>query len=245
MPHDSHSPFAENIPAYAIGALDGEDIAALESHLITCASCRAELAEYRAVNESLLTALPPRQPPAALRKRLQSRLSGVKRSTRPQTMWSFSRLALGVAVITLLGLNLISFIQLQQIRSQQAGLINQVENAQVALAMLSYPNTQTLSISEANVTGTLLLDKERGTAVLIAWDLPNLTEKQTYQIWLIDANGDRVSAGLFRSEDGQPYTTKAFSAAEKFSNYSGVGVTVEPAGGSDHPTGKRILKVDF
>ena len=70
MAQNEHPRFIENIPAYAIGALDGADITALESHLKTCASCRAELAEYRAVSESLLTAVPPKQPSVALRKRL-------------------------------------------------------------------------------------------------------------------------------------------------------------------------------
>jgi len=240
-----HTPFIENIPAYAIGALDSGDVSALESHLTACASCRTELAEYRTLSESMLTAVPPKQPSAALRKRLQSRLPGAQKTSGSQVTWSFSRLALGLAVIALLVLNLLSFAQLRQVQSQQARLLKQVENAQVALAMLSSPNIQTVLISGENVSGTILLDKDRNQAFLIVGDIPALADDQIYQIWLVKPDGGRDSAGWFRPESGQSYTTKTISSTQTFSNYLGLGVTDEPAGGSDAPTGQRIFKVDF
>jgi anti-sigma-K factor RskA len=245
MARDEHAPYLENIPAYAIGALDAEDVAALEAHLKTCASCRTELAEYRAVSASLLTATPPKQPSAALRKRLPSRLPSAQKSTRPQWTFSFSNLALGLAVIALLVLNIFSFVQLRQIQSQQASLLNQVENAQIALAMLSSPNIQTVLINGENVSGTILLDKDHNQAFLIVGDLPALANDQIYQIWLVKPDGGRDSAGLFRPATGQSYTTKAISSTQMLSSYLGMGVTVEPAGGSAAPTGERVFKVDF
>jgi anti-sigma factor RsiW len=81
MAQGEHTPFIGIIPAYAVGALDVDDVAALEAHLEKCASCRTELAEYRAMSESLLTAIPPRQPSAMLRKRLQSQLPSARRQS--------------------------------------------------------------------------------------------------------------------------------------------------------------------
>jgi anti-sigma-K factor RskA len=245
MSQDNHAPFIENIPAYALGALDVDDIAALEAHLRTCASCQTELAEYRALSASLLTATPPKQPSAALRKRLQSRLPSARKVSRPQFAWSFSRLAMGLVVVVLLALNLLSFMQLRQIQNQQAVLLRQVEDSQVALALLSSPDTQMLSIAGETASGKILLDRQSNMAVLIAEHVPQLEQNQTYQIWLVSSNGDRTSAGLFRPESGQLYTAKAIAPTQMFSDYVGIGVTVEPAGGSDHPTGKRLFKVDF
>src|SRR5262245_36131147 len=113
MSPDEHAPFQENIPAYALGALDGEEVRALEAHLETCAACHAELAEYRLVADSLLTAIPPKQPSAALRKSLQSRLPSARKAARPSWTFSldFSRLALGFAIVVLLILNIVSFTQ--------------------------------------------------------------------------------------------------------------------------------------
>jgi hypothetical protein len=164
-----------------------------------------------------------------LRKRLQSQLPGKRGSDRPRFSLSFSRLAWGLAVIALLVLNLASFVQLRQIRNQQAALAGQFENAQAALAILSSPDVMMLPISGETVTGTLLLDRERNQAVLVARDLPKLSERQIYQIWLVRPDGERDSAGLFRPEIGQSYTTQShpnFTAALQLSGdrcHSGAG----------------------
>jgi len=245
MIHEKHTPFLENIPAYALGALDADDVAALETHLERCASCRAELAEYRAISESLLAAVPPKQPSAMLRKRLQSQLPSVRRISSPKFTWNIYRFAAGVAVIALLALNLLSLNQTHQIRTQQAELVNQMNDAQVALAMLSYPGVERLPVEGEDLTGSFLLDGDRNIAALIVWNMPQLSEEQTYQAWLIDPQGGRISAGIFSPQTDQTYTTQIFTTDKGFSNYVGIGVTVEPAGGSDQPTGERVLKVDF
>ena len=84
MAQDEHSHFREQLSAYALGALDAEDVRALNEHLQTCNSCQAELSEYRAISDGLLTTLPPRLPSAALRKRLQSQLPSAQKKTQPR-----------------------------------------------------------------------------------------------------------------------------------------------------------------
>jgi anti-sigma-K factor RskA len=142
-------------------------------------------------------------------------------------------------------LNLASLNQTRQIQTQQVELVNQVHDAQVALAMLSYPGVERLSVDADNLTGSFLLDNDRNIATLIVWNMPQLSKDQTYQVWLIDPQGGRVGAGTFRPQTNQAYTTQVITADKGFSNYAGIGVTVEPAGGSDQPTGERVLKVDF
>jgi anti-sigma-K factor RskA len=246
MAQNEHPLFTDNIPAYAIGALDAVDVAALESHLKTCASCRTELAEYRAVSESLLTAVPPKPPSAALRKRLQSRLPSAQKVVRPRLNWSIGRVAMGVAFTLLLALNVYSILQVRALQLQQSQLTRQLQTSQSVLALLSYPNTQNLPINVNNsVTGTLLLDKDRNIATLIIWNMPQLQENQTYQIWLIDPHNGRTNAGIFSPNLGQSFTTASIMSANNLSDFIGIGVTIEPAGGSDHPTGARIFRVDF
>ncbi len=242
---DEHSPFRENLPAYALGALDAEDIAALEAHLQTCESCRTKFAEYRQISNSLLTAIPPRQPSAALRKRLQNQLPSARKTVRPRLAWSFNQLALGGALVLLLLMNLFSFVQMRGLQSQQAGLLKQLQQNQFTVAMLAYPGTQSLPISANNVSGSVLLDRDRNTAALVVWNLPTLPRQQTYQIWLIEPSGHRVSVGLFHPQENSSYTTQPIFSQQALSNYVGIGVTVEPAGGSDQPTGPRVFKVDF
>jgi anti-sigma-K factor RskA len=242
---DEHSLLRENLPAYAIGALDAEEAAALEAHLQSCEVCRAELAEYRLISENLLTAIPPRPPSAALRKRLQSQLPSAQKKSQPRLVGSFGQWAIGAALVLLLLVNLFSFMQMRAIQSQQTDLLQQLQTNQFALSMLAYPETQTFPISGENTSGSVLLDRERNTVALVMWHLPELSEKEVYQIWLIEPNGHRVSAGLFRPQADVAYTTQPVYAEQDLSRFTAVGVTVEPAGGSEQPTGPRLFKVDF
>ena len=245
MTYFEHLPYLENIPAYALGALDAKEAAALEAHLQTCDSCRRELAAYRLTSDNLLLSLPPREPSAALRKRLQKRLPSAQKVQRPRLNWSFSRIAVGLAILLLLVLNVFSISQVRALQSEQAQLVNQIQNGQMALVMLSYPNTQSFPIKSEKVMGSFLIDKEYNNAVLILRGLPSIPENQTYQVWLIDPQGDRTSAGLIRPQTNVPFLSESIHANQDLTKFTGVGMTVEPAGGSDHPTGKVVFRIDF
>jgi len=252
MLYDEHAPFRENIPAYAIGALDAEDIAALESHLKTCAACQAELAEYQSMTIGLLQSIPPKATSPELRRRLAARLPAHQPQTRNLFLSFFSQLsprqvATTALIVILLVANLYSNLQLRDLKQQQVILAQRLLGEQVAIAMLAYPETQTLTINAdvKNLTGSMLVDKGRNMAILFLWDLPKLEATQTYQAWLIDANGKRISGGLFIPSASQGYTTVTIKSPVPMKNFVGVGVTIEPQGGSERPTGPRILIVNL
>ena len=71
MMSSSHDPrFEEMLPAYAIGALDGEDLRALEAHLPGCARCQTLVREWQRDCEALALAAAPLEPAATTRARL-------------------------------------------------------------------------------------------------------------------------------------------------------------------------------
>jgi anti-sigma-K factor RskA len=113
--------------------------------------------------------------------------------------------------------------------------------------MLAYPSTQALPViaDVEDIAGSMLVDEDKNTAVLVLWNLPPLGAEQTYQIWLIDADGKRLSGGLFRPATVQGYTTATIQSPRPLREFVGIGVTVEPEGGSPGPTGSRILGVDL
>jgi anti-sigma-K factor RskA len=245
MPRNPHTLFRGNISAYALGALDADDSAALAAHLKSCASCRDELVAYRALGDSLLMAIPPQAPSAELRKNLKTKLPSARKASNRLWTWSFGQSALAIGFVALLLLNIFTLLQMQSFQRQQARLSIQLQSEQTALALLSYPDTQTILINSQNVTGTVLLDKDRNTAVIILWNLRPIADNQTYQIWLIAPNGDRASAGLFRPESDQPFTSIPIFLKQDLSGFKGLGATLEPLGGSSHPTGMRLFNVDF
>ncbi len=244
---DNHLPFRENLAAYALNALDAEETAALQVHLQTCDSCRAELADYQRVSAGLLSALPPQAPRPALKRTLAARLPSAKQSIRPrwQLGWSFGQIATSAALALLLVMNMLSFNQVRALQIQQTELTRRLEMEQTTLAMIASPGAYTLPVHGEDVTGSLIVNGEKNSAILILSHLPELEKGKTYQIWLIQPDDGRVSAGLFEVNREGGITIASLDSRDSLQEYTGIGVTIEPAGGSDQPTGPRILKVDF
>lgn len=250
---DEHClPHRDNLAAYALGALDAGDIAALESHLVDCQDCQSEVADYRSVASGLLQAIPPKTPPPRLRRELIARLPSNQRRTLKPFANVFGRFPIGqvastVVLLILLGLNIFSSLQIRELRQAQTVLAERLSQDQTAIAMLAYPSTQAFPVQAdvENIAGSMLVDKDKRVAVLVLWNLPQVEAGQTYQVWLIDSEGGRTSGGLFKPEEDQRYTTTTIWSPNPLEQYEGVGVTVEPEGGSEGPTGSRVLAVDL
>lgn len=252
MSRENCPPYQENLASYSLGVLDAGEISALESHLATCKDCQADLADYQKIATGLLHSIPPRTPSAGLRRRLMIQLPSAR--SRPfgplpriPIRFSPGQFISAACMLILLGLNIFSMMQIRDLQRQQAGLLERLSTERAALAMLAYPGTQTLEVNAdvQNLTGSILVDKEKTTAVLVLQNLPQLEAGQTYQIWLIDANGKRISGGLFISSAGQEYTTVSIQSTDPIRKFVAVGVTVEPLGGSEQPTGRRVLVVSW
>ena len=244
--------YRENLAAYAFGALDADEIRALEAHLQSCQDCQSELADYQSVSAGLLHSVPPQTPPPGLRRKLAAQLPS-KRTPTPSLLagilhqFSMRQVATAVLVLILLGVNIFSSVQIRTLQQQQSALAERLNTEQAAIAMLAYPETQTLNINAdvQDLAGSMLVDKGKSTAVLVLWNLPQLEGGQTYQVWLIDANGERTSGGLFNPIDTQIHTTATIHSPVPIGEFKGIGVTVEPSGGSAGPTGPRVLAVDL
>lgn len=238
---DTHKTFQENLSAYALGALDADEAAALRTHLQTCDSCRAELADYQRVSAGLLSALPPQAPGPALKRTLQKRLAG----NRPRFNLSFGQAALSGALILLIALNVVSISQVFSLKQQQAELNKRFYAEQTAIAMLAYPGTQSVVFNQDGISGSLLVDKYRNLLAVFAWHLPPAPAGKTYQMWLIDPQGGRTSGGLLVPENDQPFVLAVIASPQPLTGFVGLGVTLEPLGGSPKPTGPKVLRVDF
>ena len=245
MDQNNHIALQENLAAYALGALDPQETAALETHLQTCESCRAELAGYQQISTGLLAALPVRPPRSALRRSLQQRLAAQSPRGHPRFSWSLGQLVFAGLLAALIGLNLLTISQVVSLRREQAELLDQKTSVQTALAMLAYPTTKSVAFEQNGVSGSLLVDKQRNLVAVFAWNLAVLPAGKTYQMWLIDPQGDRTSGGFIKPEADYPFVMAVINSPKPLTDFTGLGITVEPSGGSPKPTGPRVMHVDF
>jgi anti-sigma-K factor RskA len=232
--------------AYALEALDFEERAAVEAHLATCESCRHALGKFQSVAAMLMMTPEPATPAPRVRARLLSRLDSARRPRRETFLRGLRpRFGLAAGLAALLLVNLALVWQVRALRDEQARMGADLQVDQTALALASYPTTQAVLLDGDAVGGTFLFEPDRRFAVLHMWGLDPLESHQSYQAWLVRPDGSRVSAGLFAADPGSIFTSAVLTSPVPVGEFSTLGVTIEPAGGSDEPTGLRVLSADL
>jgi anti-sigma-K factor RskA len=224
------------LPAYAIGSLDADEVRRVEEHLSSCWICRDESNSFRTVVEQLSFAAPLATPSPDLKERLMQRVQTTRprervleqASKRPWLerllpVWGLASLCL---LIALAGSNLFLWQRL-----------NQLQVGTTSLGMRAVPLSAPVTGSTA--TGFVLISADGDDGALIVDGLPPLEEGKEYQLWLI-RDGQRTSGAVF-STDENNYGGTRIRAPRSLLEYSVVGVTVEPEGGSPQPTGTQVL----
>ena len=91
--------------------------------------------------------------------------------------------------------------------------------------------------------GMMMVSQAGTRALLLVVDLPPLPTDRVYQIWLIK-HGQRYSAGWF-TVDSTGYGQTVIIPVAPFGEFEAAGITIEPAGGSNDPTGVSVLRGDL
>jgi anti-sigma-K factor RskA len=80
--------------------------------------------------------------------------------------------------------------------------------------------------------------------MLVVHNLPALERGKIYQLWLVDAKGERTSGGTF-TLDEERYGWLVVRLTRPLTEFMSMGITVEPAGGSPEPTGPRVMSTSL
>jgi anti-sigma-K factor RskA len=237
--------FEDLLPLYVLGALEPDELEAMEAYIAEHPQAQRDIAEAQQV-AALLAWTPPQQdPPPALRERVLARA----RSEQPATplarasMWERVRNALrppgtraGLALSAALLATTLFFgartVQVQQQVQQQQALIDMFESPNMQVASLVPPDASTGARLQ------MAFDPNGHLAQVVVSNLPQLPASQTYQFWLIGEQP--VSGGLFRVDE-RGVGSFVVESDTPLGQYESIGVSREPAGGSDTPTTDQIL----
>lgn len=246
------------IPAYALGALEPDEVDTVERHLAGCAECTAELQRMRRVAETLLAA-PTLDPgagaPPALRQRILDRVRAIQAEgqpgagaptlgqTQPPTPLASEPPAgnargwggLGSRIRALFG----------QSAGDEAALYHPTgdpELDRILLDLLLDPTCAVVSAAGAAEPGAfarLVTTPTSQTGVLLTNGLRTPAAGKAYQIWLL-RDGQPVPNALFTT-DHHGRGASVVRASGPVLTFDTVAVTPEPAGGSSGPTGPIVL----
>lgn len=251
------------IPAYAIGALDEDERIELEALLKQDAEAQSLLQEYESMASILSFAVPQRPAPAHLRGDLQKRLTARRQNSAgdqtesliedivPETEISQSRiLPFPTTVISTVAAMLIVLIGFIFVVS--SGILNLDNTSELHPNELLYNNIvaeagfERYAISPEladTANGELVVSADGSQAILQIASLPDTTDEESYQLWLI-SDEEVVSGGIFHWASGHgPY----FIAIDHpVDDLLALGMTIEPFDGSplgNSPTGERLFAV--
>ncbi|MFD5135390.1 anti-sigma factor domain-containing protein [Streptomyces sp. NPDC058378] len=237
--------------AYALHALPEDERLAFERHLGACEACAQEVRELSATAARLGLAVSV-APPPALRERVLRDITTVRqeapasgRSARAggspgrAGRWSTYALAACVAAAAAFGGVAVWQNQVAQDARQEAARAAQ-HNEQVA-RVLTAPDAATSAADLGNgARGTVVVSQSVNRAVFLASDMARPPGGKVYQLWFDDA-GTMRSAGLMDPSA----TDDAVLLDGPVDRASGMGITVEPAGGSEQPTSDPVALMEF
>jgi anti-sigma-K factor RskA len=239
---------------YATDALTPDERARYEDHLASCPDCREEVAGFQDT-AALLAAATATAPPADLRSKVLAQVASTRQDApatesapplqheppapaAPDTVVPFARptrgrvprwlLAAAAVLLVIGGIGVL-------VAGRDTGSVSEAE--QVA-AVLARADARIITLKgEDRAPLKLVWSPSQGEGALLADDLASIDESKTYELWAI-ADGKPAQVALFRPDERgvvrTHFTTDLRSA-------DAVGVTVEPAGGSDAPTTPILL----
>lgn len=247
------------LPFYALGALAPAERAEVEAYIAANPEARARLEEMMRVSSALSYNVDPIAPPPQLKQTLMNRVERDLESRRPTfnliqfltSLWPkpLAPLSPAIAVLSLILLIAVSAWafslnnEVTRLRAETADLRRELVAQRQIIAQIADPGASVMDIAgterQPNARGQFITQASGQTAVLVVNGLAPLERGKTYQFWLI--RGDTpVSAGLFEvDDDGQAVLQVTADVGP--GSFDAIGVSVEPAGGSQLPTGDIVM----
>lgn len=251
----THDEIQDLLGAYALHAVEPDEVALVEGHLEECPRCRAEVAGHREVAtmlgntggdapeglwERISSELEESPPPMRLDLPAPGGTVIPLASRRRRQANRVVVAAIGIAAVLAIG------VLGAQVVGQQARL-DDFEAAVEEGSMLSMANValrdphalkaKLEAFGQSGVKGTAVL-LPNGTGFLVAHELPPLADGGTYQLWGRTGDGPLISLGLLGGEPG----TVAFQAGR---DVDAIAVTAEQAGGVTTSRNLAVLAGEF
>ena len=237
--------------AYALHALSDEESVAFERHLAGCEACAQEAAELSATAARLGLAVAT-TPAAGLRAQVLRRIGAVRQETpgrvgqahpvlaglRARTL---SRWALAACLAAAAALGGTAVWQHQRAEDARDQARDAVRTTDEIAAVLAAPDATTRAAAlTGGATGTVVVSRGQDRAVFVVSGMARPADGKVYQLWF-DDGGTMRSAGLMDPSRSD----QAVLLRGGVDGASGMGVTLEPDGGSQQPTSAPLALLAF
>lgn len=232
----THDKFSEQVAAYALDALEPEDVPAFEAHLGQCDTCREEVDALQEA-AALLGRAETTDVPELFRRRVLAAVAGEPQETAVQQSMEASRWRAGLfaaaAVVALVVATAAVVLTL-------TGGLDSDDVLQAADAV-SVPVAATPDLTSPGVAGSFTFSNETDASVLSLASLPQAGNDSVYQLWFV--GGERIEPSITFTPDDTGAVEVLVERGTAGADL--IGITIEPAGGSAQPTTAILLTADL
>jgi anti-sigma-K factor RskA len=236
----THEEMDDVYELYVLGVLEPEAARDIDEHLgDQCDYCLQHLRDAVLTTAGIAGVAPSVKPPRALRKRVLQSVT-----PRPRlAVWKFWVGALAAACVVLLSLFVWKANTAEALRDQVASLSRQRDQLQSVVLLLSRPDTKAVQfgVADNKPHGRVFLNANAGV-VFIGSNLPQVSDDQTLELWVIPKTGAPEPAGLFKA-GANGDSVDVWNEPVDVAQSQAVAVTVEPKAGSAKPTTQPFLVV--
>lgn len=244
----------DEVAVYALGALPPEDARRVRRHLRSCERCSQEYAGLQpaveAVGVSAETANDASVCPSTLLKpRIMAKVrasASAQSSPAARRQWSWPAYSVAAASLAIAILTAIWNVAVTgQLHQAQQEASRQSERARTLAASLADERTMLSDVMGGDARRYVQGNDEvvaRGERLYIAMrKLSEPPRGRVYQVWTLSKGGKTMAPGSTFVPDAHGVAVIALAPDAR--STAAVAVSVEPEGGSKHPTSKPIMLV--
>lgn len=257
---NGHPTRDEDFDLYALGALEGAEKLAMESHVAFCLGCAQKLADARGRIAILALAAPPATAPAGVKEHLLQQIRAAREGSgaastemnpqpaRPAVLSRWTPIllpmaaALAIAALLLWNANRRLDSQLAVLRASMQQEQQQLQSARDIASLITAQDTITVQLTPQPAmpqgTAHVMYNAKMGM-MMYDGQIPPAPAAKSYQLWLVPTSGNPISCGVFNPISGQAdhWMTKLPKGIQP----KAFAITLEPSGGMPQPTGPKVL----
>ncbi|SDP49494.1 Anti-sigma-K factor RskA [Actinopolyspora xinjiangensis] len=235
--------------AYVLNALSETERAAFERHLASCADCAEEVRqlEETAARLGRATAV---EPPEELKQRVMSEVSrtrqespsveegrrgrrGGRRNRRPSWGTRLTAAAAIVGIVLAAGFGALAWRTQQQLERARADRDAAIEQ------LMRAPDAKMATTSSRGMEAVTVMSRRMDKVMFLGSGMAPAPPRRGYQLWFLGEYGAK-SAGMLRQD---PSGNMSAMVTEVPPRTRAMGITVEPAGGSEQPTTEPLIRM--